>query len=60
MLPDKRDSGLALLEAFDAIDLKQMQDQSVVDAASQRIGKVPALSERIRKALSRAHHKVAA
>jgi hypothetical protein len=56
--PHWRDSGLALLEAFDAIDLKKIEDKSAVDAASRRIGKVPALSELILKALTRMQHKV--
>jgi hypothetical protein len=31
--PARRDSGLALLEAFDSIDLMSIQDASAIDAA---------------------------
>jgi hypothetical protein len=49
--PARRDSGLALLEAFDSIDLADLQARAVVDAAFRKIGKVQALADRIRSEL---------
>ena len=48
---DWRDSGLALLDAFDRIDLKEIQAASALDAASRRIGRVVAIADRVRAAL---------
>jgi hypothetical protein len=49
----RRDSGLALLEAFDSIDLAELQSRSGVDAAVRRIGRVQAMADRIRGELDR-------
>jgi hypothetical protein len=46
-----RDSGLALLEAFDAIDLDAVQAASIVEAATQHVSSAHALAERIRAEL---------
>jgi ParB-like nuclease domain len=43
-----RDSGLALLEAFDAIDLLALQREAARTAAVRRLNPLPALIERIR------------
>jgi ParB-like nuclease domain len=51
--PERRDSGLALLEAFDSIDLAAIQDTSAVDAAVKRVGRVQAMSDRVRTELCR-------
>jgi ParB-like nuclease domain len=48
----RRDSGLALLEAFDSIDLMAIQDASAVDAAVKKVGRVQAMADRIRKELN--------
>jgi hypothetical protein len=48
-----RDAGLALLEAFDAIDLTAIQSASIVDAATKRIGRSQAVVERIRSELGK-------
>lgn len=48
-----RDSGLALLEAFDAINLCELQTASVVDAAVKRVSRTQALADRIRSELRR-------
>jgi hypothetical protein len=50
----RRDSGLALLEAFDSVDLMAISDTSVLDAAMNKIGRVQAMADRIRKELGRA------
>jgi hypothetical protein len=50
---ERRDRGLALLEAFDAIDLMALQSASDVDAAVKRISRVHALADRIRLELGR-------
>ena len=50
---ERRDSGLALLEAFDSIDLMAIQDASAVDAAVKKVGRVQAMADRIRADLSR-------
>jgi hypothetical protein len=49
----RRDSGLALLEAFDSIDLMAIQDASAVDAAAKKVGRVQAMADRIHKELGR-------
>jgi hypothetical protein len=51
--PERRDSGLALLEAFDSIDLISIQDASAVDAAVKKVGRVQAMADRIYAELSR-------
>jgi ParB-like nuclease domain len=50
---ERRDSGLALLEAFDSIDLMAIQDASAFDAAVKKIGRVQAMADRIRAEVSR-------
>jgi hypothetical protein len=45
---ERRDSGLALLEEFDAIDLMALQRAALVDAAVKKINSVQAISEKIR------------
>jgi hypothetical protein len=50
---ERRDSGLALLEAFDSIDLMAIQAASAVDAAVKKVGRVEAMADRIRGELSR-------
>jgi hypothetical protein len=47
------ESGLALLDAFDSIDLGSIQEESAFDAAVRKIGRVQAMSERIQVELSR-------
>jgi hypothetical protein len=64
-----RDSGLALFEAFDsidlmaidlmaidlmAIDLMAISDASVLDAAVKKVGRVQVMADRIREELARA------
>jgi hypothetical protein len=51
--PERRDSGLALLEAFDSIDLMAIQDASAVDAALKKVGRVQVMVDRIHEELSR-------
>jgi hypothetical protein len=48
-----RESGLSLLEAFDSIDLMSIQEDSALDAAAKRIGRVQAMSERIKSEMRR-------
>jgi hypothetical protein len=48
-----RDGGTALFEAFDAIDLSDIQDQSAVEAATKKVGRVQAMAGRIRSELTR-------
>jgi hypothetical protein len=48
----RRDSGLALLEAFDSVDLMAIQDASAVDAAVKKVGRVQAMADRIHAELS--------
>jgi hypothetical protein len=43
----RRDSGLALLEAFDSIDLISIHDASAVDAAVMKVGRVQAIADRV-------------
>jgi ParB-like nuclease domain len=50
---ERRDRGLGLLEAFDAIDLIALQGASAVDAAVKKVSRVQALADRIRLELSR-------
>jgi ParB-like nuclease domain len=50
--PERRDSGLTLLEAFDSIDLMAIQDASAVDAAVKKIGRVQAIADRIHAELT--------
>jgi ParB-like nuclease domain len=45
--PERRDKGLALLEAFDSIDLIAIHDASAVDAAVKKVGRVQAMADRI-------------
>ena len=49
----RRDSGLALLEAFDSIDLMAISEESILDAAVKKVGRVQAITDRIRKDLGR-------
>jgi hypothetical protein len=51
--PERRESGLQLLEAFDSINVKSLEEASALDAAVRRIGRVQAMSERIQSELSR-------
>ncbi len=51
--PERRDSGLALLEAFNSIDLMSIQDASAIDAAVKKIGRVQVMVDRIREELNR-------
>jgi hypothetical protein len=48
-----RDSGLALLEAFDSIDLMAISEASVLDAAVKKVGRVQAMADRIHEGLGR-------
>src|SRR5262249_7676757 len=48
----RRDSGLALLEAFDTIDLMAIQDTSAVDAAVKKVGRIQAMAALIHAELS--------
>jgi hypothetical protein len=50
----RRDSGLALLEAFDSVDLMAISDASVLDGAVKKVGRVQAMADRIREELGRA------
>jgi hypothetical protein len=49
----RRDSGLALFEAFDSIDLMTISDASVLDAAVKKVGRVQVMADRIREELGR-------
>ena len=49
----RRDSGLALLEAFDSINLLELQSASSVDASVKNINPTEALAIRIRSELGR-------
>jgi hypothetical protein len=51
--PEWRESGLRLLEAFDSIDLMSLQEGSALDAATKRVGRVQAMSDRIQTELRR-------
>jgi hypothetical protein len=51
--PEWRESGLRLLEAFDSIDLMSLQEDSALDAAAKRVGRVQAMSGRIQTELRR-------
>jgi hypothetical protein len=48
-----REGGLSLLEAFDSIDLMSLQEDSALEAAAKRVGRVQAMSERIQSELRR-------
>jgi ParB-like nuclease domain len=48
-----RDSGLGLLEAFDTIDLAELQENAAVAAAVKTISRVQALAEQIRLEINR-------
>jgi hypothetical protein len=50
---ERRDRGLELLQAFDAIDLMEIQSEAAVDAAVKRISRVHAMTGRIHTALTR-------
>jgi hypothetical protein len=50
---ERRDSGLALLEAFDAIDLTALQNAASVEAAVKKIAPAQALAGHIRSELNR-------
>jgi hypothetical protein len=50
----RRDSGLALFDAFDFIDLMAISDTSVLDAVVKKVGRVQVMTDRIRKELDRA------
>jgi hypothetical protein len=47
----RRDSGLALLEAFDAIDLAAIAKTAIADAAGKKVSPVQALTDLIRSEL---------
>ena len=49
----RRDSGLALLEAFDAIDLPALERAAAASAATEKITPVEALAKRVRSELDR-------
>jgi len=49
----RRDSGLTLLEAFDGIDLLELQSASLVDASIKKINPTQALARRIHSELGR-------
>ena len=51
--PRRRDSGLALLEAFDAIDLIGLEDAATRHAAANNINSLPALVDQIQAELRR-------
>jgi hypothetical protein len=48
-----RDAGLALLEAFDVIDLEEIVSASAVKAAARRVGRAQVIAERIRWELAK-------
>ena len=50
---ERRDSGLALLEAFDAIDLTALQNAAAVEAAVKKIAPAQALAGHLRSELNR-------
>jgi len=52
-VPYWREGGLALIDAFESIDLQEIQKVSTVDAASKQISKPQAMSSRIRDELRR-------
>ncbi len=51
--PVLRDSGLALLETFDAIDLMALAASASADSVAKRISPVQAMADRIRSEVSR-------
>jgi hypothetical protein len=52
--PERRNAGLQLFGAFDAIDLLSIDHESIMDAAVRRMGRVQAMTERIQASLRRA------
>jgi hypothetical protein len=52
--PSWLDQKAALLEVFDSIDLMAIQDASAVDVARKKVGRVQAVSDRIRMELNSA------
>ena len=52
--PEWLDRGSTLLEAFDSIDLMAIQKASAVDVARKKVGRVQAMSDRIRGELNSA------
>jgi len=48
-----RDSGLALFDAFDRIDLAEVHNASAVEALTKNVGRVQAIADSIRKELAR-------
>lgn len=48
-----RDIGTPLFEAFDAIDLAKIEDESALEAVANKVGRVAAMAERIRTELTR-------
>jgi ParB-like nuclease domain len=50
--PERRDSGAKLFEEFDLIDLADIQDNSAIDAAVKKVGRVQAIANRIRQELA--------
>jgi ParB-like nuclease domain len=50
---ERMDSGVGLLEAFDSIDLKAIQEASAIDAGVKKAGRVQAMADRIHAELSR-------
>jgi hypothetical protein len=51
--PEWRDEGLALLEAFDRIDLGAIEHASIVEAATKKVGRTVVIADRIRSELNR-------
>jgi hypothetical protein len=51
--PEWRDGGLALLEAFDHIDLQAIHAASALEAAEDNLSRVTVIAERIRRELER-------
>jgi hypothetical protein len=51
--PERRDSGLALFEAFDSIDLLAIHDASALDAAVRKVGRVQVMADHIQAELRR-------
>jgi hypothetical protein len=49
--PERRDSGLALFEAFDSVDLMAIEDASAIDAAVEKVGRVQVMADRVKAEL---------
>lgn len=49
----RRDSGLALFEAFDAIDLRELQNVATIDAVVKKVSHAQSLADQIRSKLVR-------